>query len=72
MKSEARRRRLEHGLEEIRTTSSGWPMRPRVYFEEWDDPLISGIQWVEELVEIAGGQPSSPSFATPGWRRTAS
>ncbi|MEM7764975.1 MAG: cobalamin-binding protein [Pseudomonadota bacterium] len=30
--------------------------RPRVYFEEWDDPLISGIQWVSELVYIAGGQ----------------
>ena len=33
----------------------GWPRRPRVYFEEWDDPLISGIRWVEELCEIAGG-----------------
>lgn len=31
------------------------PCRPRVYFEEWDDPLISGIAWVSELVEIAGG-----------------
>jgi iron complex transport system substrate-binding protein len=29
--------------------------RPRVYFEEWDDPLISGIAWVSELIEIAGG-----------------
>jgi iron complex transport system substrate-binding protein len=29
--------------------------RPRVYFEEWDDPMISGIGWVSELVEIAGG-----------------
>src|SRR5436190_18851894 len=29
--------------------------RPRVYFEEWDDPLISGIGWVSELIEIAGG-----------------
>lgn len=31
------------------------PARPRVYFEEWDDPLISGIGWVSELIEIAGG-----------------
>jgi iron complex transport system substrate-binding protein len=31
------------------------PRRPRVFFEEWDDPLISGIGWVSELVEIAGG-----------------
>jgi iron complex transport system substrate-binding protein len=29
--------------------------RPRVYFEEWDDPLIGGIGWVSELIEIAGG-----------------
>jgi iron complex transport system substrate-binding protein len=29
--------------------------RPKVYFEEWDDPLISGIGWVSELIEIAGG-----------------
>ena len=38
------------------------PRRPRVYFEEWDDPLISGIQWVEELVEIAGGEPIFPEL----------
>lgn len=30
--------------------------RPRVYFEEWDEPMIAGIQWVSELIEIAGGQ----------------
>jgi iron complex transport system substrate-binding protein len=33
-----------------------------VYFEEWDDPLISGIQWVEELIEIAGGDPIFPAL----------
>ena len=32
------------------------------YFEEWDDPLISGIQWVEELIEIAGGDPVFPQL----------
>jgi len=31
------------------------PWRPRVYFEEWDDPMISGIAWVSELMEVAGG-----------------
>jgi iron complex transport system substrate-binding protein len=31
------------------------PKRPKVFFEEWDEPLISGIGWVSELVEIAGG-----------------
>lgn len=46
---------LRGGLDAIRTAALEWPRRPRVYFEEWDDPLISGIQWVEELVEIAGG-----------------
>jgi iron complex transport system substrate-binding protein len=33
-----------------------------VYFEEWDDPLISGITWVEELVELAGGVPVFPDL----------
>ena len=33
-----------------------------MFFEEWDDPLISGIQWVEELIEIAGGDPVFPEL----------
>ncbi|MEM8546845.1 MAG: cobalamin-binding protein [Pseudomonadota bacterium] len=37
--------------------------RPRVYFEEWDDPMISGIRWVSELVEIAGGEECFPNRA---------
>jgi iron complex transport system substrate-binding protein len=37
--------------------------RPRVYFEEWDDPMISGIRWVSELVEIAGGVDVFPHLA---------
>jgi iron complex transport system substrate-binding protein len=53
--------RLEKGLEEIRARASSWE-RPRVYFEEWDDPLISGIQWVEELIEVAGGDPIFPEL----------
>lgn len=36
--------------------------RPRVYFEEWNDPLISGIEWVDELIEIAGGEPIFPEL----------
>ncbi len=40
---------------QIREYSSVWPDRPRVYFEEWMDPLIVGIRWVSELIEIAGG-----------------
>jgi iron complex transport system substrate-binding protein len=47
---------LEDGLAEIRHDSSRFPRKPRVYFEEWDEPMISGIRWVSELVEIAGGE----------------
>src|SRR3954463_13114561 len=36
--------------------------KPRVYFEEWDDPLISGIGWVSELIEIAGGEDILPGL----------
>jgi iron complex transport system substrate-binding protein len=36
--------------------------KPRVYFEEWDDPLISGIGWVSELIEIAGGEDVLPEL----------
>jgi iron complex transport system substrate-binding protein len=52
------------GLEAIRTSAARFPARPRVYFEEWDEPLISGIRWVEELVEIAGGTPIFPELRT--------
>jgi len=47
---------LESGLEGVRRAASAFPRRPRVYFEEWDEPMISGIRWVSELVEIAGGE----------------
>src|SRR5437763_5218702 len=42
-------------VRQIREYSAGWPDRPRVYFEEWMDPLIVGIRWVSELIELAGG-----------------
>jgi iron complex transport system substrate-binding protein len=38
------------------------PAKPKVYFEEWDDPLISGIGWVSELIEIAGGEDVLPKL----------
>jgi iron complex transport system substrate-binding protein len=53
---------LEHGLDEVRERATRLTARPRVFFEEWDTPLISGIRWVEELVEIAGGQPIFPEL----------
>ena len=53
---------LGRDLDELRKTAESLPVRPRVFFEEWDDPLISGIRWVEELVEIAGGTPIFPEL----------
>jgi iron complex transport system substrate-binding protein len=50
-------RSLEQGLEQVRASADALPRRPRVFFEEWDDPLISSICWVDELIEIAGGEP---------------
>jgi iron complex transport system substrate-binding protein len=61
--AEALAGRLERGLDVIRERTSKAVSRPRVFFEEWDDPLISGIRWVEELVEIAGGSPIFPELA---------
>jgi len=56
-RAEALALELETGLDGIRQSATRFPRRPRVFFEEWDEPLISGIRWVEELVEIAGGEP---------------
>jgi iron complex transport system substrate-binding protein len=44
-------------------TAAAWPRRPRVYFEEWDVPMISAIRWVSELVGIAGGDDVFPELA---------
>ena len=60
--AEALAERLEGDLDRIRDQASRFPRRLRVFFEEWDDPLISGIRWVEELVEIAGGTPIFPEL----------
>jgi len=46
---------LEAGMDAARAQSASLSRRPRVYFEEWDEPMISGIKWVSELIEIAGG-----------------
>jgi iron complex transport system substrate-binding protein len=46
---------LETSLADARSRAEQLPKRPRVLFEEWDDPLISAIGWVSELIEIAGG-----------------
>ena len=47
---------LSEGVERVRERGEVLLRRPRVFFEEWPDPLISGIRWVSELIEVAGGQ----------------
>jgi len=46
---------LQAHLDAVALRAASLPRRPRVFFEEWPDPLISGIRWVSELIEIAGG-----------------
>ena len=58
--------RLNADLERIADQASRFPRRLRVFFEEWDEPLISGIRWVEELVAIAGGTPIFPELKNAG------
>jgi iron complex transport system substrate-binding protein len=47
---------LTAGLAEVRERAAALPSRPRVYFEEWGEPQISGIRWVSELIALAGGE----------------
>ena len=55
---------LRRGLDDIERAASTLPRRPKVYFEEWDEPLITGIRWVAELVRIAGGDDVFPELAS--------
>jgi iron complex transport system substrate-binding protein len=48
---------------QIAAVAAAWPRRPRVYFEEWDEPMISAIQWVSELITVAGGDDIFPERA---------
>src|SRR5690348_1870338 len=54
---------LERGLAAIEREAAALPRRPKVYFEEWDEPLITGIRWVAELIRIAGGDDIFPERA---------
>jgi iron complex transport system substrate-binding protein len=54
------------GLKRIAALARAFAHRPRVFFEEWNDPIISGIEWVEELVEIAGGDIIFPELRKCG------
>ena len=54
---------LAAAVADVRKATSNGARRPRVYFEEWDDPQISGIRWVSELIAIAGGDDCFPELA---------
>ena len=46
----------------LAAAATRWPRRPRVYFEEWDEPMISAIQWVSQLIGVAGGDDVFPEL----------
>jgi iron complex transport system substrate-binding protein len=54
---------LRAGLAQVRASAAQFTRRPRVYFEEWDEPQISGIRWVSELIGVAGGDDVFPELA---------
>ena len=54
---------MQARLQTIQSLAASLPRRPRVYFEEWDEPHISAIRWVSELVGIAGGDDCFPELA---------
>jgi len=54
---------LQAQIDAVRAQSAQWTVRPKVYFEEWNEPLISGIGWVSEMIGIAGGDDIFPELA---------
>src|SRR5262245_40209003 len=62
-KAEALARSLAARLARARAQAAARGKRPRVYFEEWDEPMISGIRWVTELIEAAGGIEVFPTLS---------
>lgn len=62
-RAEAYAQRAEAHLAAVRAAAAALPRRPKVYFEEWDEPIITGIRWVAELINIAGGDDLFPELA---------
>jgi iron complex transport system substrate-binding protein len=62
-KADALANQLAARVDAVRAQSARLTSRPRVYFEEWDEPMISGISWVSELIEAAGGIDVFPELA---------
>lgn len=54
---------IEARIDRLRERAAGYTDRPRIFFEEWYDPIISGIRWVGELIEIAGGEDCFPELS---------
>jgi iron complex transport system substrate-binding protein len=54
---------MQQRLQAIQDAAASLPRRPRIYFEEWDEPYISTIRWVSELMGIAGGDDCFPELA---------
>ena len=62
-KAEAYAQQAERHIADIRAAVAKLPRRPKVYFEEWDEPIITGIRWVAEIIGIAGGDDCFPELA---------
>jgi iron complex transport system substrate-binding protein len=60
---EIRLKQFRENLNAIQTAASNFKRRPIIYFEEWDEPRISAIRWVSELITIAGGDDCFPELA---------
>jgi iron complex transport system substrate-binding protein len=62
-KAERYAQSAEAQLEKVRAAAAQLPRRPKVYFEEWDEPIITGIRWVAELIGVAGGDDAFPELS---------
>jgi len=67
--AEALSRQLQQTQDELAAAAAALPWRPRVYFEEWDEPMICGIGWVSELIQLAGGEDVFAERARAGFAR---
>lgn len=63
-RGDERLRAMQVHLQQTAQAAAAMPRRPKVYFEEWDEPAISAIRWVSELIGIAGGDDCFPELAT--------
>ncbi len=57
---------LNEQIESVKTKAQKYKSQPKVYFEEWDDPMISGVHWVSQLIHIAGGVDCFSELAPEG------